>query len=816
MDKTIRVVSTRLSMLLVLAGISGVHASDVCDMCSDLPNPFTPVPIHKESISAKWRKPFHDIRKTLDKKYRVFADELEDFESVPFERVKADPVFYLDRRILIDVYFAKQASFYKPFISPFQQDTHLNFSAWPYGAELWTKEGRNLVHPMFYIDKVRKELTDKLTRVPMFTPVRLFAYVRSKADDYPWLEVVGFEVIPDVTLNETSLRQLELGHVQLSKKRYDVAAQTLEEAIKTQLPVNAELKAYTMLGRAYTELRWYSHARNALVNAVLRDKTNVTNLILLARADLRLDKPDEARQAAELAVNIEPGNAAAHAELGLALAMLDDIRGGYKAIEVAQKLSRNQLPEANRNRAMIALREGKLELARNELNQAVIFRPTDVDLKLELGDVYLMLNDVEKARLEFNQARDLAPHRPEAYYKVALLLKKQADALKKDGKTDDANKLYNEALENVQTSIQKDDTFTPAFGLQAEILRALGRADDAKKVLEIGAKIKGNVGPMQEYFYQAATALGDWAAMEKAVRNMISMRPNAMLYSRLGNILANRPEPDMAGAASAYESAIAAAPDRADDLAALGYIRVQHLNDYHGAESALVQAVKLQPQDSAAWYSLSLAQRNLGKLDDAIKAADESVKIDPSVKARNLAALTRVDRGSPSDIEAAAEISKKTIEDASNDGDKAWAQVIYAVTQLKSGRGQDAVDLFPQADMLQSKSSEYNLWYGQALAKAGVQSGAAEHFRSAMELSQGNLRSSSVSQRVYTEAQTGIKELGVAAKAKPKPVIEEPKAAEKTDPEKSPTTKQTSKKGAPVIEEPEKSQPVPVEVPGPR
>jgi tetratricopeptide (TPR) repeat protein len=815
MDKTIRVVSTRLSMLLVLAGISGVHASDVGDLCSDLPNPFTPVPIHKESVSAKWRKPFHDIRKTLDKKYRVFADDLEDFEPVSFDRVKADPVFYLDRRILIEVYFAKQSTFYKPFISPFQQDTHLNFSAWPYGAELWTKEGRATVHPMFYIDKTRKELSDKLTRLPMFTPVTLYAYVRAKADNHPWVEVVGFEAIPDVTLNETSLRQLDLGSAQLSKKRYDVAAQALEDALKTQLPVNAELKTYTMLGRAYTELRWYTLARNALVNAILRDKTNVNNLILLARADLRIDKPDEARQAAELAVNIEPGNAAAHAELGLALAMLDDIRGGYKEIEVAQKLSRNQLPEANRNRAMIALREGKLEMARNELNQAVIFRPTDVDLKLELGDVYLMLNDVEKARLEFNQARDLAPHRPEAYYKVALLLKKQADALKKDGKNDDANKLYNEALENVQTSIQKDDTFTPAFGLQAEILRALGRADDAKKVLEIGAKIKGNIGPMQEYIYQAAAALGDWAAMEKAVRNLISMRPNAMQYSRLGNILANRPEPDMAGAASAYESAVAAAPDRADDLAALGYIRVQHLNDYAGAETALLQAVKLQPQDSAAWYSLALAQRNLGKLDDAVKAADEAVKIDPSVKARNLAALTRIDRGSPSDIEAAAEISKKTSEEASNEGDKAWAQVIYAVTQLKSGRGKEAVDLFPQADMLQSKSSEYNLWYGQALAKSGVLSGAAEHFRSAMDLSQGTARTSSVAQRVYLEAQAGIKEMGVAAKAKPK-TADEPKTADKSEPEKTPSTKQTTKKGAPVIEEPEKSQPVPVEVPGPR
>jgi len=111
----------------------------------------------------------------------------------------------------------------------------------------------------------------------------------------------------------------------------------------------------------------------------MRDKRNIEALILLARADLRLDKPDEAKQAAEAAIAIEPNNALAHAELGLALAMTDDVRGGYRELDVAQKLARNQLPEAHRNRAVIAMREGKLSVAENELKQAVLFRPTDVN-----------------------------------------------------------------------------------------------------------------------------------------------------------------------------------------------------------------------------------------------------------------------------------------------------------------------------------------------------------------------------------------------------------------------------------------------------
>jgi len=42
-----------------------------------------------------------------------------------------------------------------------------------------------------------------------------------------------------------------------------------------------------------------------------------------------------------------------------------------------------------------------------------------------------------------------------------------------------------------RTRIQRDDQFTPAYGLQAEILRALGRTEEAQKVLDAGSMIKG-------------------------------------------------------------------------------------------------------------------------------------------------------------------------------------------------------------------------------------------------------------------------------------------------------------------------------------
>jgi len=402
---------------------------------------------------------------------------------------------------------------------------HANFTGWSYGAEIWVKETRGGVHPTFYIDRLNKELVDKIEALPMYTPLHVWAIVHSVGENLPAIEIMKAEVIPETALSDASLRHIEFGYIELNRRRYDLAAQALEGALKLQLPVSAEEKVYGMLGKAYYEQRLFGAARNALVNAVLRDEHNVNNLVLLARADLRLDKAKEGLEAAERAVAIDPANAAAHAELGLALALLGDPRAGYKELDVAQQLSRNLLPEANRNRAVVLAREGKLEMARDELKQAIITRPTDVEFKMELGDIYITLNSLDLAKTEFTPARELAPLRPEPYYKVAVAAKKQGDAAKKDGKEDVAKKCYEEALENAKSAISKDDQFTPAYGLEAEILRALGRAAEAKKVLDSGGLKSEEPVAKEEEAAKPAGAAASAKRMAPVIEEPAEMEP---------------------------------------------------------------------------------------------------------------------------------------------------------------------------------------------------------------------------------------------------------------------------------------------------
>lgn len=465
---------------LALAIVFSVAGSD--EPGTEIQSPFIKPCIYQESLRAQWRHTFQHMRTTWDKYFEVYPKELANFDPTTLDKVRTEPAFFLDHNIQIDVYWGKDGSIYRPFTAPFHEEGYMNFSAWAYGTELWTKEGRESIHLLFYLDRRKKELAEKLLHIPMYTPVHLWIQERSRSENTPWFEIKGAEIIPETALRETTLRHLELGAKQLSRKRYDLAAQAFENALKLQLPVVAETRAWALLGRACYELRLFTNARNAFAEALIRDGTNVTTLIYMARADEYIEHYDEAKEAAERAVTLAPGNPEARAELGLALAMLGDERAGFRELEFAQKLApRNQLPEANRNRAVIFIKQGKFELAKQELSQAVILRAADPAMHMELGDVLLTMKQLEDAKREFAFAKDLSPNRPEPYFKYAVVARLQGDAAKKDNKPEDAKKIYTEALDNVRNALKYDDANQDARTLELDLLKELGRENEAPK-----------------------------------------------------------------------------------------------------------------------------------------------------------------------------------------------------------------------------------------------------------------------------------------------------------------------------------------------
>jgi tetratricopeptide (TPR) repeat protein len=794
-------------LIAALLAVNPAAGSDVCNC--DCPDPFAPPSVVKENLGAKARHAFHDIRTTWDKYFEVYPAELDGHEVTTFEKVRENPGFYLDRKIRFDIYYGKSGQFYRPFTSPFHSDGYVNFGAWSYGANLWRAEGRASVHPLYYIDKRKTKLIDKLAHLPIYTPVHVWATVRSKSDNLPWIEILGAEIIPEAALSDDTLRHIELGVSQLGKKRFDLAAQTFDAAIALELPVKAEAEVYPLLGRAYFELRLYNKARCALVNAILRNDRDVPTLILLAKTDLRLEMYDEARKAAVAALKIEPGNPRARAELGLALAMQGKVREGFRELEYAEKLApRNQLHEANRNRAMIYVMQKELELAEKEMASAVLLRGLDFVPHLELGDILMLRGKLEDARREYTQSRDLAPARPEPHYKTAVVLKAIADNLAKEGKADEAKKLYEEALVSVQAAIARDEHYVAAYGLEAELLRLLGRAADAVKAVEKGVAANPNDAGMQDILYREAAAAGDWSAMERATRAALGLRANAERYSQLGNILAGKPDPDYSGAAEAYQSALRLSPDRIDDLAALSHLQVHMLGQYGSAESALARVVEAQPENGGAWYDLSIARRNVGSYEGAVIAADRAVELNKNASSRIAAAHARVNRNAPGDLAAAEEMAKAAAAEATLESDKAWASAIIGAVALTNGKAAEAQSAFAAAEPQLKDNAEFNLWYGTAMLRNNDPLQATDKLQLALTQSRGG--------PVAVEAAKSLKFAQEMSKGR---TIRIEESAPSRTVEIKPAGEGEKKPMPPVVEDNNGNggtEPVPIEVPGPR
>ncbi len=790
--------------------VSGAQASD--EQVADMPTPFGQVCVKQEATGGNWRHGFQKTRETWDHYFEVYPDELANFEKVTLEKIKANPGFYLDRNVQFDVHYAKTGNFFRPFVSPFHEDGYVNFSVWPYGVDLWNKDVRADVSPLFYIDKSREKLIQKLDHLPMYLPLHVWASVRSRSDGMPWVEVKGFEIIKEVSLSDATLRHLEAGASQLRQKRYDLAAQMFDAAIAAQIPVFAESRTYALLGRAEYEQRLFRGARNALVNAIMRNQNVVANLVLLARTDLRIDPEDgnfaqESKAAATRAIELEPTNPEAHAELGLALALLGDVRGGYQELDYAQKFApRGQLPEANRNRAMIAILEKNLELAKQELNQAVILRATDYTLHLELGDVHLAMGHLDDAKREFTQAKDLAPNRAEPFYKTALVLKLQADALDKDGKKDDATKLYTEALENAKNAVLKDAHLTKAYGLEAEILRKLGKEDEAKKVLDQGAALNPNSPRWNDIYYEQAASNGDWDGMEKYTRAGMTRTPDALHYARLGKILAMRPSPDVSGAIEALSKAVSLNPAAGDSYALMGRIKLSQ-GDNLGAIAALNEAVRLQPHNADAWLDLTQASRANGDSAAAVAAADQVSSILKNNDAKLLAAITRIERATGNDVAEALEYATSIETTTKVDSEKAKATFVRGLVLVKQNKLDEAQEAFNGVEAALKGSSDFNLAQGRVMLAKGDAPGAKEKLTAALELAKKESNT-----RVQSDATKAIADAD-AAIAKAGPVVQNNTSMKSTD-----GVEANNKKPAPPVTEEGNgsTEPVPAQVPGPR
>lgn len=794
-----------LKLKVLLAGMiacgaiaSSTRAEEVFDPS---PNPFIPVPLHKEGYGTQIRHTLHKFRTTYDDYFKIWEKPREGHDLTTLPKILSKPDFYLSRKVEFDLYINRRGNFFRPFTTSFHRDHFVNFNGWPHGTEIWNPEKRESeIYPFLYIDQRNTTLINKIDKLDPFTSIHVWGKVENVSEGFPWIEITDFESIKEDYLTLPKLRSLEVGYRKMMDRDYSIAASRFEAAMTMELPWVASKKISENLASCYMQTHRFNTAREVLiqglelyrdkktqlVEAVLKETETAPKLLMLGQSDIKLDLLSEAKQSLELCIKLEPHNAVAHAELGLVYARMGNFAQGFWEVNAAQRLVPDgRLPEAYRNRGQIYLLLNNLEKARFELEKAVQLRPNDYMFHIELGEVFLKLNNLADAQREFESAAHADSSRPQPLFKLASLLKLQGDVAKKDGKNDDATKLYTQALDYVTKCEEKDPQFAPAYGLHAEILRALGKNDDAWKIMEKGAQMNPRSVSMLETLYEQAYTVGDWKGMEEARRREAELQPqNIDVNVRLGDVLSNKPSPDYASAESAYLKATQIDPSNAYAWARLTAMQRQQnkvLTGYQTGE----KAVLIDTKNAALWSDVSELRRLNGHPEAGLAAAEASIAISDSSPARIAAAKALLDRGLPGDADVAVTHARQAVSLALTENEKTLGHGVLGASLAAAGKSEEAKAELSLANSALSNDALHNYSMGKVSLDPAE---ATSHYQKALELSVGDATGAKSSELMKDKAEKALREVAKAShkKEESKPKDEVVKTPEKPANEDNP------------------------------
>lgn len=261
----------------------------------------------------------------------------------------------------------------------------------------------------------------------------------------------------------------------------------------------------------------------------------------------------------------------------------------------------------------LAYRQGRAELARVYLTQAVAFQPS-VATHAALGEVARALGDLATATTQYQQAVQLDPHAVEPAIHLG-------DVLQLQGQPARAVACYEQALRSDSTSLR-------ALTNLGVALQAQGQSDAAiRRFQQVLARDPGS----PEALVNLGVALQSQGQPEAAVtcfQTALQRAPtSAVAYNNLGMVYHEQGE--FEAALQQYRQALQYRPHYAKAHSNLGAL----LHAQGQLAEALVHlqhAVRLQPDFLEAHCNLGLVLQAQGDLAGALACFDCALQYDPS------------------------------------------------------------------------------------------------------------------------------------------------------------------------------------------
>lgn len=327
----------------------------------------------------------------------------------------------------------------------------------------------------------------------------------------------------------------------------------------------------------------------------------------------RLGRRTEAVDAFRRGIDLAPGHAGLHANLGVELNLLGERESAEKSLLAAVERD-PEFPFALARLGNLLLAGGRFDEAEPYLRKAVDLWPDEPDPLLDLSEVLRMTGRPLEALPLVEQA---------------LVLQESAFALGSRGQLRYAVGRLEEAREDLQRAVEMDPDLAWARGTLAEVLRMMGRLDEA--IHHAGLALPGT--PESQWLLAvrgtAYFAKGDYEAAERDLR---AAGPSDMLaLSTLRDLLVRQGRTEEA-VELLREQAMLGPSLRTDgdpQVAVLFGEALQSAGRHAEARDTLELAASIWPEEAQFQAALAWLELAMGRNTAAVRAAEEAVRLAP-------------------------------------------------------------------------------------------------------------------------------------------------------------------------------------------
>lgn len=329
--------------------------------------------------------------------------------------------------------------------------------------------------------------------------------------------------------------------------------------------------------------------------------------------------PEEALDACEDAVAVQPKNHQALKSQGDALASLERYEGALVAYRKAVEI-KPDYHEAWNSQGEVLYRLQRYQEAITAHERAIKIDPNDARGANGLGLAYLGLGELKSALEAFSQAITIDPNNALAWENKGLVLEYLGDLLS-------SRKAYEEAIAILDRQLKRSPKELASWVDRGRILGKLQRHEESLQSYDQALNINPDfyrawIGKGSTLFflqrYEEALAAYDQA---------VAVRPRYYLpWHNRGSVLADGLQ-RQEEAIESYQKAIDLKPDFVPAFRDLGQA-LMRLNQHEDAINAFDQGLKINPNDSQSWSRRGIALTQLKRYDEALASFDKAISLN--------------------------------------------------------------------------------------------------------------------------------------------------------------------------------------------